>query len=105
MERGSGQPITELRVDGGASRSRFLMQYQSDILHCTVRQPVCLETTALGSAMLAGLAAGVWDSLEELSTIWKLKKEYTPEIEPGEETAAVKRWHKAVERCSNWDTE
>lgn len=105
MERGSGQPITELRVDGGASRSRFLMQYQSDILHCTVRQPVCLETTALGSAMLAGLAVGVWDSLEELSTIWKLKKEYMPEIEPGEEAAAVNRWHKAVERCSNWDTE
>lgn len=103
MEQGSGQRISELRVDGGASRSRFLMQYQSDILHCTVKQPVCLETTALGSAMLAGLAVGVWDSLEELSTIWKLRKEYTPTLNLGDETAAVKRWHRAVERCMNWE--
>ena len=103
MEAGSGVKISELRVDGGASRSRFLMQYQSDILHCTVRQPVCLETTALGSAMLAGLAVGVWDSLEEISTIWKLRKEYTPATEPGAEAPAVKRWHKAVERCMSWE--
>ena len=103
MEAGSGVQISELRVDGGASRSRFLMQYQADILHCAVRQPVCLETTALGSAMLAGLAVGVWDSLEELSTIWKLGHAYAPQIEPGEEAAALRRWHKAVERSRNWD--
>ena len=103
MEAGSGVKISELRVDGGASRSRFLMQYQSDILHCTVRQPVCLETTALGSAMLAGLAVGVWDSQEELETIWKLRKEYVPSIEPGAEMPAVKRWHKAVERSMHWE--
>ena len=103
MEAGSGVQISELRVDGGASRSRFLMQYQADILHCAVRQPVCLETTALGSAMLAGLAVGVWDSLEELSTIWKLGHAYAPQIKPGEEAAALRRWHKAVERSRNWD--
>ena len=103
MEAGSGVKISELRVDGGASRSRFLMQYQSDILHCTVRQPVCLETTALGSAMLAGLAVGVWDSQEELETIWKLRKEYVPSIESGAEMPAVKRWHKAVERSMHWE--
>lgn len=105
MEAGSGVRISELRVDGGASRSRFLMQYQSDILHCTVRQPVCLETTALGSAMLAGLAVGVWDSLEELQTIWKLRKEYVPQTEPGAEQTAVRRWHKAVERSMHWEEE
>lgn len=105
MEAGSGTQISELRVDGGASRSRFLMQYQSDILNCTVRQPMCLETTALGSAMLAGLAVGVWDSLDELSTIWKVKNEYRPQIAPGAAAPAVKRWHKAVERSMNWDTE
>ena len=81
------------------------MQYQSDILHCTVRQPVCLETTALGSAMLAGLAVGVWDSIDELSTIWKLGHEYQPQIEPGAAAPAVKRWRKAVERSMHWDTE
>ena len=102
MEAGSGVQISELRVDGGASRSRFLMQYQADILHCAVRQPVCLETTALGSAMLAGLAVGVWDSLEELSTIWKLGHAYAPQIEPGEEEPALRRWHRAVERSRNW---
>ena len=105
MEAGSGTKITELRVDGGASRSRFLMQYQSDLLNCTVRQPVCLETTALGSAMLAGLAVGVWDSLEELEHIWKLGHAYCPQMQPGAAAPAVKRWRKAVKRSMNWDTE
>ena len=53
------------------------MQYQADLLHCAVRQPKCLETTALGSAMLAGLAVGVWESLDELRTVWKLKMRMT----------------------------
>lgn len=104
MESGSGVKISELRVDGGASRSRFLMQYQADILHCDVRQPVCLETTALGSAMLAGLAVGVWDSMEELSTIWKVGREYTPQAEPGAAEPAVRRWRRAVERSMNWES-
>ncbi len=60
MERESGVAISELRADGGASRSRFLMQYQADILGSQVCCPQCLETTALGSAMMAGLTVGVW---------------------------------------------
>ena len=102
MEAGSGTEISELRVDGGASRSRFLMQYQADLLHCAVRQPKCLETTALGSAMLAGLAVGVWESLDELRTVWKLKNAYDPQTTAGSEAKALKRWHKAVERSMGW---
>ena len=102
MEAGSGTEISELRVDGGASRSRFLMQYQADLLHCAVRQPKCLETTALGSAMLAGLAVGVWESLDELRTVWKLKNAYDPQTATGSEAKALKRWHKAVEKSMGW---
>ena len=98
----TGTEISELRVDGGASRSRFLMQYQADLLHCAVRQPKCLETTALGSAMLAGLAVGVWESLDELRTVWKLKNAYDPQTAAGSEAKALKRWHKAVERSMGW---
>ena len=68
MKRESGVAIPELRADGGASRSRFLMQYQADILNTRVCRPQCLETTALGSAMMAGLTVGVWEDLEELSS-------------------------------------
>ena len=71
MKRESGVAIPELRADGGASRSRFLMQYQADILNTRVCRPQCLETTALGSAMMAGLTVGLWDSLEELSSLWR----------------------------------
>ena len=103
MEQGSGTALTELRVDGGASRSRFLMQYQCDLLGKTVRQPVCLETTALGAAMLAGLAAGVWKSLDDLSAVWQAGKEYTPAQPKTATQPAVERWHKAVERSRAWE--
>ena len=64
MEQDTGLPLAELRVDGGASRDRFLMQFQADILDKPVRRPMIRETTALGAAYLAGLAVGVWDSLD-----------------------------------------
>lgn len=102
MERESGVEMAELRVDGGASRSKFLMQYQADILNAKVCRPQCLETTALGSAMLAGLTVGVWDSMEELSTIWKLQAEFTPAYSEERRKSDVARWHKAVERSKGW---
>ena len=103
MEAGSGIGNFELRVDGGASRSRFMMQYQADLLHCAVRQPKCLETTALGSAMLAGLAVGVRESLDELR-LWNLKMRMTRKKrqQVNSEGEALKRWHKAVERSMGW---
>ena len=99
MEAGSGVQISELRVDGGASRSRFLMQYQADILHCAVRQPVCLETTALGSAMLARLAVGVWDSLEGFrrsgSSGTRMRRRSSRARRPQRCGAGTRRWSAA----------
>lgn len=102
MEKDSGACMSELRVDGGASRSRFLMQYQSDILNAKVCRPQCLETTALGSAMMAGLTVGVWDSLEELSSIWKENARFTPDYTDDRREADLARWHEAVRRSMGW---
>ena len=102
MERESGVCMPELRVDGGASRSRYLMQYQADILNARVCRPQCLETTALGSAMLAGLTVGVWDSLEELSSIWKENTRFTPDYPSQRREAEIARWHEAVRRSMGW---
>ena len=102
MERESGRDIPELRVDGGASRSRFLMQYQADILNARVCRPQCLETTALGSAMMAGLTVGVWEDLEELSSIWKENTRFAPQYEESRRQADLRRWHQAVERSKGW---
>ncbi len=103
MEKESGVSMAELRVDGGASRSRFLMQYQSDILGVKVRRPHCLETTALGSAMMAGLTVGVWDSLQELSGIWRESEVYAPEMEAPRRQRDIARWHRAVDRSLGWN--
>lgn len=102
MEEDAGVQIPQLRVDGGASRSRFLMQLQSTLLGCPVCRPACLETTALGAAMLAGLATGVWESLEELSAIWKPQTTYEPG-DPSENSLLLSKWHRAVERCRQWE--
>jgi glycerol kinase len=103
MEQESSIPISQLRVDGGASRSRFLMQYQADILNTQVCRPHCLETTALGSAMLAGLTVGVWDDLEELSAVWKLDTVFSPSGLEENVQRDVERWHEAVNRSKNWE--
>ncbi len=102
MEKESGVCLSELRVDGGASRSRFLMQYQADILNADVCRPQCLETTALGSAMMAGLTVGVWDSLEELASIWKEDARFVPDYSEERRKADIRRWHRAVEKSRGW---
>ena len=105
MEEESGVKIPQIRVDGGASRSRFLMQYQSDLLGVQVVRPVCLETTALGAAMLAGLAVGVWRDIEELHTIWKSQTVFSPAGEAAAVERAIKGWHRAVEASKGWAKE
>ncbi len=102
MEEDAGVSIPQLRVDGGASRSRFLMQFQSNLLGCTVQRPACLETTALGAAMLAGLAVGVWESQEELAAVWKSQTVYQPQQE-FDSQPLLDKWHKAVRRCRMWE--
>lgn len=97
MEEESGVCLRELRVDGGASRSKFLMQYQADILGSRVLRPQCLETTALGSAMMAGLTVGVWDSQEELQALWREDAAFSPHYDPARRQQDLDRWHKAVQ--------
>lgn len=103
MESESSMPIKELRVDGGVSKSRFVMQFQSNLLQRKVCRPACLETTALGAAMLAGLAVGVWDSMEELQSLWKSQTEFSPSVPAEDIQKTVSKWHKAVKCCLNWE--
>ncbi len=102
MEKDTGIPIRELKVDGGASRDRFLMQFQADILDKAVRRPHIRETTALGAAYLAGLAVGVWKSTEEISQSWNCDVTFAPDMEAEKRDALLAGWHKAVGRSQGW---
>ena len=102
MEQEAGVSLSELRVDGGASRSRFLMQYQADISNRHVKRPACLETTALGSAMMAGLAVGLWESQDALRALWREDQTFTPDCTTELRKQNLARWHRAVERSRGW---
>jgi glycerol kinase len=102
MEKDTGISATELKVDGGASRDKFLMQFQADILNKTIRRPTVRETTALGAAYLAGLATGVWKSQEEIKQLWKCDVTFTPNMEEERREKLLEGWHKAVGRSKDW---
>lgn len=102
MELDVGQPITALKVDGGASRDQFLMQFQADILNKTVLRPAIRETTALGAAYLAGLATGVWKDRGEIRSLWHCNMTFTPNMEAPEREKMLAGWHKAVGRSRDW---
>ena len=105
MEKDTGVPITSLKVDGGASRDQFLMQFQADIIGCQVRRPVIRETTALGAAYLAGLAVGIWKNRDELRSLWNCEIEYDPAMEPAQREKLLHQWHRAVQRSLAWEEE
>ncbi|HIX44287.1 MAG TPA: glycerol kinase GlpK [Candidatus Kurthia intestinigallinarum] len=96
MEEDSGIPLERLRVDGGAVKNDFLMQFQSDLLNVPVERPEINETTALGAAYLAGLAVGFWESQEKIAEYWKLDKDFEPKMEKEEASKLIEGWHKAV---------
>lgn len=96
MEEDSGIPLERLRVDGGAVKNDFLMQFQSDLLNVPVERPEINETTALGAAYLAGLAVGFWESQEKIAEYWKLDKDFEPKMEKKEASKLIEGWHKAV---------
>ena len=98
MEEDTGIPLRELRVDGGASANDFLMQFQADIVDRTIQRPKIRETTALGAAYLAGLATGMWASLEDIWKNWTLDRLYQPNMEAEKRTALLSGWHEAVSR-------
>lgn len=103
MERDTGMSLKQLKVDGGASRDGFLMQFQADILGAEVLKPASHETTALGVAMLAGLTVGVWKDAQELKKLQQIERRYLPEISEETRAAKLKKWHRAVERSLGWD--
>ena len=98
MQLDSGLKLTELKVDGGASRNNLLMQFQSDILGVDVQRPVVTETTALGAAYLAGLGVGFWKDIDEILAQWQIEHTFTPEMDENEVAAKPDGWHDAVKR-------
>ena len=103
MQADSGITIRELKVDGGASVSNFLMQFQADIMNVRVRRPEITETTALGAVYLAGLGMGIWSSREEIVQSWKLGREYEPLMQENTRNELYKNWKRAVDRSLKWD--
>ncbi len=102
MEKDTGVTLTELNVDGGASRDSFLMQFQADILGKRVRRPMIRETTALGAAYLAGLATGVWSGPDEIKRLWSCDVTFSPDMDAERREALLSGWHKAVGRSLGW---
>jgi len=98
MESDTGESMRELRADGGATANRYLMQFQADILGKPVRRAKIAETTAMGAAMLAGLAVGVWKSPEDLHAIVKRGDLFTPKMRTSERDTLLAGWHHAVGR-------
>ena len=103
MEADAGYRMDVLRVDGGASVSDFLMQFQADMLQKPIDRPETVETTALGAAFLAGLAAGVWSSLEQVRDLRRTQRRFEPVMPPEKAVRLIAGWHKAVERARDWE--
>jgi glycerol kinase len=102
MQADSGIALKELRVDGGATRSDLLMQFQADVLNVPVVRPRLLESTAMGAAYLAGLAVGYWQSTAELDAQWKPERVFEPRMSEIEREALKSTWHQAVTRSKGW---
>ena len=102
MEADSGNKLTALKVDGGASANDFLMQTQADITGAPVKRPACIETTAMGAAYLAGLAVGYWKDREDVIANQKIERTFMPQISEEERSERIKGWKKAVKRANDW---
>ncbi len=102
MEKDIGKKITMMKVDGGASNSNYLMQFQSSISNLEIQRPTNTETTALGAAYLAGLCVGFWKSIDELKNLNKVDKSFSPNMQKDEVDKKIKGWKEAVKRTLNW---
>lgn len=98
MEKDADVKLSELKVDGGASRNNLLMQFQADILGTSVIRPKVTETTAKGAGFLAGLAVGYWDSIEEIKRQWEAERTFVPEAAPDKVAALKAGWADAIRR-------
>ena len=99
MSADLGKPLAEIRVDGGAAKNDLLMQRQADLLEVPCVRPDVLETTGLGSALLAGLAVGVWESQDAVREAWSEQRRFVPDGDPEALASTRKRWKDAVERA------
>lgn len=100
MSQASGVSIRDLRVDGGAAVMDFLLQFQANLLGVNVLRPTDLEATSLGAAYLAGLAEGIWPSVDAIAQSWQLEKRFEPEVEVP--NTGYLEWARGVERARNW---
>jgi glycerol kinase len=105
MEADAGLTMDSLRVDGGSVHNDVLCQIQADVLGSTIVRPAEDETTALGVAYASGLAAGVWDSIEELREHWRVDARFRPELSASRADGRYERWGDAVERSRDWARE
>ncbi|MGN0397164.1 MAG: glycerol kinase GlpK [Candidatus Fimimorpha sp.] len=105
MEADSGIQLTSLKVDGGASANNYLMQTQADLSNAPVNRPMCVETTAMGAAYLAGLAVGYWKNKEDVKKNWKIDRTFVPDIDEAERQTRIKGWKKAVKCAYGWAKE
>lgn len=103
MESDAGEKLSVLRVDGGASVNNFLMQFQSDLLRKPIDRPQMVETTAFGAAFLAGLATGVWSSVDEISELRQSDRIFEPVMDENNAKKLHDTWLRAVERSAKWE--
>ncbi|MGJ3191578.1 glycerol kinase GlpK [Paenarthrobacter sp. FR1] len=103
METDAGIPVSEIRVDGGAVRNNFLMQFQADMLNVRVLRPRQVESTARGAALLAGLACGMWSTKEQLRETFALDREFVPDMAEEKRQKLYSGWQRAVARASDWE--
>ena len=105
MKADSGVELAAMKVDGGASANNLLMQMQADISGAPVERPMCVETTAMGAAYLAGLAVGYWTSKEDVIKNWAIDRTFEPAISEEDRAARCKGWNKAVKCSYGWAKE
>ncbi len=105
MKADSGIGLSALKADGGASSNNFLMQVQADIINAPVNRPVCVETTAMGAAYLAGLAVGYWKNKDEVVSNWAIDRTFSPSISEEERSRRISGWNKAVTYAYGWAKE
>ncbi len=103
MEKDARVPLAELRVDGGASVSNIMMQFQADLINARVNRPRCVESTALGAACLAGLAVGVFRSTKAIAEQWQSERIFSPEIDEEEREIRLRGWRRALQRAMAWE--
>lgn len=102
MSDDMGKPIDTFKVDGGACANDFLLQFQADIMDMKLCRPVCIETTSLGAAYLAGLATGYWKDKNDITANWQSDREFLPHMDGSRRSELISGWHRAVERSLGW---